>query len=254
LIQSKRFILAAMLSLGIAFLVYSPVALAAESAPRVLGTVVALGHASMKAGLDRWLPVDEKTHPVIDGAALKTEEGTISITMKDGASIEVGKRTELLVGGTIGNYWIQLQTGTLAFKLYEGIGLSVTTPSTSVVVERSSGTVENIRHTVKEEISGIITHDGKDTQVICLRGKLGVMQAAVEKLILTEGDRVAVSPQTVTQTRVQGLTPQASGTSALPTAVVQAYENPKVLFPELVTTPLEQVQTGGLEVVSENVP
>ena len=214
-----------MLLLGITFVAYSPFLLAAEGAPRFLGTVVASGNASMKAGLDRWVPVDEKTHPVVTGTALKTEDGTMSVTMKDGASIEIGKKTDLVVGGARGNYSMQLQVGTIAFKIYEGIGLSVTTPSTSVVVQRVSGAVENARHSVKDEISGIITHDGKNTQVVCLRGKFGVMQAAAETTILTEGNTVRVEgPQTVT--RAQGAASTGSGTPAASSDIVKVYENP----------------------------
>jgi ferric-dicitrate binding protein FerR (iron transport regulator) len=187
--QSRRFRRALVVLAGITLLANSPLALAADGGPRVLGTVVAVGKASMKAALDRWVPVDEKTHPVVDGTALKTEEGTMSITMKDGAGINMSKKTDVVVGGTLSNYAMRLQLGTIAFKVYEGIGFSVTTPSTTVVVQRVSSATENSRRTFKDEISGIITHDGKETQVVCLRGKFSVMLANTEPLILTEGRR-----------------------------------------------------------------
>jgi ferric-dicitrate binding protein FerR (iron transport regulator) len=258
MMSSRRYKQAAMLLLGITLFLYCPLVLAAADSPRVLGTVVASGNASMKAGLDRWMPVDQKTYPVMDGTALKTEEGTTSITMKDGATIEMGKRTDLLVNGALSNYFMRLQHGMIAFKVYEGIGLSVTTPSTSVVVQRVSGTVEKMRHTIKDEISGIITHDGKDTQVYCLRGKFSVMQAAAETMVLSEGNRVAVEdPLAVTQ--AQAAASLASVTSEPSPGVVKAYENPAKV-PEVLnqvnTAPevLYQVNTGGLEVVSEKTP
>jgi ferric-dicitrate binding protein FerR (iron transport regulator) len=258
MMSSRRCKQAAMLLLGITLLAYSPVALAAEGAPRLLGTVVASGNASMKAGLDRWVPVDEKTHPVVDGTCLKTEDGAMSVTMKDGASVEIGKRTDLVIGGALSDYSMKLQLGTIAFKIYQGTGLSVTTPSTSVVVQRVSGSVENTRHTFKDEINGIITYDGKETQVICLRGKFTVMQAAAETTTLTEGNTVTVeSPQTVTQ--AQGATSTGSGTPAASSGTVKVYENPTKV-PELAEPAktggeiLQQVQTGGLEVGSESTP
>ena len=248
MMSSRRCKQAAMLLLGITLLLYCPLVLAAADSPRVLGTVVASGNASMKAGLDRWVPVDQKTYPVMDGTALKTEEGTTSITMKDGATIEMGKRTDLLVNGALSNYSMRLQQGTIAFKVYEGIGLSVTTPSTSVVVQRVSGAIEKTRHTFKDEISGIITHDGKDTQVYCLRGKFSVMQANAENWTLTEGNRVvAESVQPFTQGGGGAL--PASGTPEASPGVAKVYENPAKV-PEL----LEQAKTGGLEVVSEKTP
>jgi hypothetical protein len=257
-----RFQFAPVLLLGLAFLVYSPVILAEESIARIIGTVVASGHASMKAGLDQWLSVDEKTYPVINGTRLRTVEGTASITTRDGAKIELGKGTELLISGALSNYSIQMQTGSIAFRIYEGIGLTVTTPSTSVVVQRVSGTIEKSRHTFKDEISGVVTHDGKDTHVICLKGKFSVINASAETLALTEGNRVALEdPKTVTQSG--GAKAIGPDTPSSTVGVVRAYENP-VRVPEIlqqgttgslnVPVILQQAQTGGQEVVSENTP
>jgi hypothetical protein len=256
--QSRRFRRALVVLAGITLLANSPLALAADGGPRVLGTVVAVGKASMKAALDRWVPVDEKTHPVVDGTALKTEEGTMSITMKDGAGINMSKKTDVVVGGTLSNYAMRLQLGTIAFKVYEGIGFSVTTPSTTVVVQRVSSATENSRRTFKDEISGIITHDGKETQVVCLRGKFSVMLANTEPLILTEGNTTpVVSPQPVTLAPTTTL--PTSGTPAAPAPTLAAYASPKVIEPitkviEPITTPLKEVETGGLEVASDPTP
>jgi ferric-dicitrate binding protein FerR (iron transport regulator) len=252
--QSRRFRRAVVVLAGITLLASSPLALAAEGGPRVLGTVVATGKASMKAALDRWMPVDDKTHPVVDGTALKTEEGNMSITMKDGAGITMSKRTDVVVGGTLSNYLMRLQLGTITFKVYEGMGLSVTTPSTTVVVQRVSAAAEKPRRTFKDEISGIITHDGKETQVICLRGRFGVVPANAETRILTEGNTVAVgSSGDAAQTQVTSLS-----ASSVPTrTLVGVYEeSPKVIEPtiEPTTTPLKEVETGGLEVASDPTP
>jgi ferric-dicitrate binding protein FerR (iron transport regulator) len=212
----------------------------------------------MKAGLDRWVPVDEKTHPVVDGTALKTEDGTMSVTMKDGASVELGKKTDLVINGATGSYLMRLQLGTIAFKIYEGMGLFVTTPSTSVVVQRVSGTIETTRHTVKNEISGIITHDGKETQVVCQRGKFGVTQAAAETLILTEGNAAVVQdPLAAAQSTAVGAQAAASpGSGAQPSsAKVVVYETPSATpSPNTNTILLQNVATGGTEVVSESSP
>jgi hypothetical protein len=253
--SSRRGRQAAMLLLGITLFFYSPLLLAATGTSPVLGSVVATGNASMKAGIDRWMSVDQKTHPVVDGTALKTEEGTTSITMKDGATIEMGKKTDLVVNGALGNYSMRLQQGTMAFKVYEGIGLFVTTPNTSVVIQRVAGTVEKAHHTFKDEISGIVTHDGKDTQVICLRGKFSVTQANAETWTLTEGNSVmAESSQALTQGGARSFA--GSGASGAAPKVV-FFENPSTV-PELNQTKaseiLQRVKTGGQEVVSEQTP
>jgi len=262
LIGSMRLDGAFILLMGIAFLMYSALALATDSAPRVLGTTVALGKASMKAGnVDRWIPVDEKTYPITDGTVLKTEDGTMSVSMKDRASFELGKKTELVVNGVTGNYSMRLQLGTVAFRIYEGMGLFVATPSTSVVVQRVSGTAENARQRAQNEVSGIITHDGKDTKVVCTRGKFGVMRAASDTLILTTGDQL-VTDSSQAFAQPGDTTSSGVGTTGTSSGVAKAYENP-AKTPEVLSSQantqnapviLNQVTTGGQEVVSENTP
>ena len=252
---SKRLKQAAMLIIGITFLVYCTSVLAAEGAPRILGTVIASGDASMKAVLDRWLALNEQTHPVVDGSAFKTAEGTTSMRMKDGATFEMGKKTDFAVNGAVGNYFAKLNTGIITFKIYQGMGLTVTTPSTSVVVQRVAGAVENVRHSVKDEISGIITYDGKETYVYCSRGKFSVMRANADALLLTEGNRTAVGdPLAATQAQVQAS--DAAMRTATPKVVF--YESPNAnASPGSSNTSvilLQKVETGGLEVSSENRP
>jgi ferric-dicitrate binding protein FerR (iron transport regulator) len=233
------------------FLAHSPLVQATEGGSKVLGTVVGMGDSRMKAALDRWVPVDEKSRPVVDGTALKTEKGSMSIIMKDGVSIDMSKGTDLLVGGITSNYSMRLQSGSITFKVYEGIGLTVTTPSTTVVVQRVSATSANSRRTFKDEISGIITHDGKETQVICLRGKFGVVPANAETRVLTEGNTVAVgSPEVSGQT--QYATTATVSVPDVPTTTAAVYESPNAFGS--TTTLLKEVETGGQEVVSEKTP
>jgi ferric-dicitrate binding protein FerR (iron transport regulator) len=198
------------------------------------------------------VPVDEKSRPVVDGTALKTEKGSMSILMKDGVAIDMSKSTELLVGGTISNYAMQLQLGSITFKVYEGIGLTVTTPSTTVVVQRVSAAAGNARRSFKDEISGIISHDGKETQVICLRGKFGVVPANAETRVLTEGNTVAVGSSEVPgQGQTQYATASVS-TPDEPARTAAIYESPSAFGS--TTTLLKEVETGGQEVVSEKTP
>lgn len=248
--QGRRGLQVLMVLAGAMLLMYSPLVQATEGGSKVLGTVVGMGDSRMKAALDRWVPVDEKSRPVVDGTALKTEKGSMSILMKDGVAIDMSKGTELLVGGTISNYAMQLQLGSITFKVYEGIGLSVTTPSTTVVVQRVSAAADNARRSFKDEISGIITHDGKETQVICLRGKFGVVPANAETRVLTEGNTVAVGSSEVPG---QGQYATASvSTPDEPARTAAIYESPKAFGS--TTTLLKEVETGGQEVVSEKTP
>lgn len=251
--QARRCLQVLMVLAGMMFLAHSPLVQATEGGSNVLGTVVGMGDARMKAALDRWVPVDEKSRPVVDGTALKTDKGSMSILMKDGVSIDMSKGTDLSVGGIAGNYAMRLQSGSITFKVYEGIGLTVTTPSTTVVVQRVSAAVANSRRTFKDEISGIITHEDKETQVICLRGKFGIVPANAETRVLTEGNTVAVGTSEVSgQTRPATVTSATLPTPDAPTRTAAVYESPNAFGP--TTTLLKEVETGGQEVVSEKTP
>jgi len=229
------------LLIAVACLMSGPFAEAAEEGLPVLGSAVGVGNASMKTALDTWMPVEGKTYPVVDGSAFKTNEGTLYIGTKDGAALELGKKTGALLRGAIKNYRMQLDIGTVGFKVYQGTGLSVSTPSTTVVVQSSSQSDEKSRRTFKDEISGIITYDGVETKVVCLKGKFAVTPSDSDTRYLTEGNMVVIGGKKGEEQAAPSAHTGGSGRLAV------SYGSP-------TTEILRTVETGGLEVVSEKKP
>ena len=136
---------------------------------------------------------------------------------------------------------MQLDMGTMAFKVYQGTGLSVKTPSTTVVVQSSSQTEEKNRRTFKDEVSGVITYDGIETKVVCIRGKFSVTPSDSDTRYLTEGNMVVIGAKQAEEQAAASA--HATGSRRL----AVSYESP-------TTEILRTVETGGLEVVSEKKP
>ena len=214
---------------------------AADESSQVLGSVVGIGGASMKTVLNTWIPVDAKTYPVVSGSAFKTSEGTMYIGMKDGATLELGKKTDALLRGATNDYRMQLDIGTVAFKVYRGTGLSVKTPGTNVVVQPSWQSEEKGRQSGKDEISGVISYDGAETRVVCFRGRIAVTPADGDTRYLTENNMVVLGAKKGEEQAA----PNAQATGSRGLAV--SYESP-------TRQVLRTVETGGLEVVSEKTP
>jgi len=227
--------------IAVACLMSGPFAWAAEGGLPVLGSVIGVGAASMKTALNTWISVEGKTYPVVDGSAFKTSEGTMYIGTQDGATLELGKKTGALLRGAIRDYRMQLDIGTVGFKVYQGTGLSVKTPSTTVVVQSSSQTEEKNRRTFKDEVSGVISYDGVETRVVCLRGKFSVTPLSSDTRYLTEGNMVVIGAKQAEEQAAPSA--QAAGSRRL----AVSYESP-------TTQVLRTVETGGLEVVSEKTP
>jgi len=161
--------------------------------------------------------------------------------MKDGATLELGKRTDALLRGATKDYRVQLDIGTVAFKVYQGTGLSVKTPSTTVVVQPSWQSEEKTRQSGKDEISGVISYDGAETRVVCFRGKIAVTPTDGDTRYLTENSMVVIGGKKGEEQAAPSA--QASGSRRL----AVSYESP-------TTQVLRTVETGGLEVVSEKTP
>jgi hypothetical protein len=214
---------------------------AADEGPQVLGSVVGIGGASMKTALNTWMPVDAKTFPVVNGSAFKTNEGTLYIGMKDGATLELGKKTDALLKGAIKDYRMQLDIGTVAFKVYHGTGLSVKTPSTTVVVQPSWQSEEKSRQSSKHEISGVISYDGVETRVVCFRGKIAVTPTDEDTRYLSENNMMVIGGK-------------KGGEQAAPSAQATGSRRLAVSYESPTTQVLRTVETGGLEVVSEKTP
>ncbi|MEW6002609.1 MAG: hypothetical protein AB1638_08200 [Nitrospirota bacterium] len=201
----KRF--NSVLSIIITLLFYSPAALSMETSLGVLGDVVGSGNTEMKTSFDRWISITGKSYPVIDGSTLRSNEGRMSVIMKDGARMEVGKDSSVTINGSRGNYIINLINGGIVFIIPDGINFSVTTPTSIVHVHSEASRARKPILTSKNGQScitkGVVIYDGKGTKIFSINGTLMIKDTTgMAAQTLTAGNTIYLS-----ETTSSGVTP-----------------------------------------------
>jgi len=73
------------------------VSYAFEGARSVCGEAVSTGDAELVTGPNSVISLKGKPFPISEGAKLRTRDGSITVIMKNGERIEVGKNSELTI-------------------------------------------------------------------------------------------------------------------------------------------------------------
>ena len=158
----------------LSLLLHSRIVLSMESSLNIIGDVVGKGVTEMKASTNRWISVSGKSFPVIDGANLRSKDGTLSLAFKDGVKVESGKNSDLIVNGSKGNYSITLGIGSIAFTVPQGVSFTVTTPNGTIMPQTAPPTIQKVSTAPQESVRGVVLYDSKGTTVMSVSGILMV--------------------------------------------------------------------------------
>lgn len=181
------------LAMGI-LLLSGQFAFSMEPSVAVLGDVVGKGTTEMKTAFGKWISVSDKAYPLVDGANLRSGEGGISSIFRDGARMEIGKNSEVIVTGSKGNYTVDLKKGKLAFSVPGGINFSLITPTSGVSTQLTPNIIQKVSTASLDYVRGIIVFDGKGTTVTAVSGTLMVKDAkGVAAYTVAAGNSVYIS-------------------------------------------------------------
>lgn len=165
------------ITLIVTFLLYSQAAFSSEPTFKILGDIVGSGKIEMQTASNKWIPLSDKAYPVVDGTHLRSGDGRMSIILRDGVRMEIGKNSDIVVSGLRGNYSINLNNGSVGFSVPQGVEFAVATPTTTVQVPTGSAIIQKVNLEVQENIRGMVTYDGKGTKVTSVSGTLMVKNA-----------------------------------------------------------------------------
>lgn len=172
---------------------YTQIAFSFESTI-ILGDIVASGNVEIKTTSGNWQSITNRSYPIVSGAHLKSGDGRMSITMKDGTRLEAGKGSEIIINGERGKYSVNLSKGPMGFSVQKGVYLSVSTPNAIVHTNESAGHVQKVVMSKKDNINGIIFVDSKGTKVIAVSGSFIVKDANASNVqMLSAGKAVHVT-------------------------------------------------------------
>ncbi|MCL5023282.1 MAG: FecR family protein [Nitrospirae bacterium] len=158
-------------------LLFGQLAFAMEPSVAILGDIVGKGSTEMRTAFGKWISVSGRAYPLIDGANLRSAEGSMSSIFRDGARIEIGRNSEIIVAGAKGNYTVDLKKGKIAFSIPEGVRFSVITPTSSVQTGLESNMIRTVNTASRDFTRGTVGYDGKGTTVTVLSGTLMVRDA-----------------------------------------------------------------------------
>ncbi len=174
-------------------LIYTPFAFSLNTPVTILGDAVGSGSAEMKTSFDKWISVAGKPYPISNGSNLRSGEGRISVTIRDGVNMEVGRNSNIIINGSRRNYTIHLLSGGMGFMVPQGVSFSVVTPTSIVKVKTRTSHVRKITFTSEDNTRGLVMFDGKGTRVLSVGGILMVKDTAGKGMqMLTSGNSLYV--------------------------------------------------------------
>ena len=165
-----------LLSMNIAFI---PQVLAQE--PLAYGEIKASGGVLIESSNGKWLKMQD-VYPLLNETKLKTGDGVVFITMKDGSRIDLSKETEAALKAQKSAYTSNLAKGTLSFKV---------TPFSTLTIVTPHATISAIPN--PSDIHGIVSCTDKGTEVRSITGKVSVSYNSQKKLLYT-GERLFATP------------------------------------------------------------
>lgn len=148
-----------------------------EPSVTILGDVVGKGSTEMKAAFNKWISISDKAYPLMDGSHLRSGAGMMSSIFRDGARMEIGKNSEIIVTGARGTYAVDLSKGKIAFSMPQGISFSVTTPTATVQTQVQPNIIQKVSTTSQDYIRGTVGYDGKGTTITAMSGTIMVRDA-----------------------------------------------------------------------------
>ena len=165
-----------------------------DSTITILGDVVGNGSTYMRAAFKQDIPLRGKPYPLIDGAHLKAGDGTMSAVFRDGAKMEVGKFSDLVVNGSRGSYVVSLEGGRIGFVIPQGTSFSVKTPNSIIQTQSAAPMIQKASHSSQNNaIKGMVSYDGKGTRVSAVSGTLTVRNGiGVALRTVSEGNAIYI--------------------------------------------------------------
>jgi len=176
--------------------VFSLVNIAGVSAQTVtvLGELQSTGKVFLSSSNGKWTPA-VPTYPLLQGAGIRTEEGSTSVFFKDGSRVDLSGDTLVYITGEMPDYSIRLAKGVIAFSIKPMSTLSVSTPSATISVNSRDSIVQKVGHNEKSSpVLGIISTNEKGTEVRNISGKITVTSASAVTKTLVTGESMLVRP------------------------------------------------------------
>lgn len=156
-----------------------------------LGEIQTSGNVFIESSNGKWMP-SGKTYPLLQGTAIKTEEGSASIHFRDGSRVAMSKNTMALIDGVASHYTIRLVQGVLAFNISPASALTVSTASADVYVNDKKGIVQKTSQETSAWHLGAVSVNERGTDIKSISGKIFVNVSASDTKLIPPGESMLI--------------------------------------------------------------
>lgn len=156
-----------------------------------LGEIKATGMVSIESSVGKWVELRD-AYPLLKSTKLKTNEGVVSITTKEGARIDLSRNTELSIDAASNSYTLTLAYGTVSFNIM---------PSSEFIIITKDATISAGRQVAGyyslvagpgaprlPNIQGMVFSDSKGTLTRSITGRINVSGKGFQAKALDSGE------------------------------------------------------------------
>jgi len=157
-----------------------------------LGEIRTTGSVFIGSSVGQWMPAG-KTYPLLQNSAIKTDNGSASLYFKDGSRVDLSDNSAAIISGSPSDYEIHLSQGIIAFNINASSSLSVTTPSTTVFINKKSALVQKVGFEKQQRTLGVISVTEKGTEISNISGKIMASLSASESKAIIPGENLLIA-------------------------------------------------------------
>ena len=184
--QINFFILCAAILLGLIFSSY----VFAQESSIAFGDIKASGNVQIQSSTGKWIEM-QPVYPLLKNTKLRTNEGIVLITTKEGSRIDISKDSELTIDAMGASYRVNLVKGTVTFNVLSSVSFAVITPEATLSVSQQVGgyytLVAGPGAPNPVTIQGMVIRNDKGTFIRDVSGRMNITHVS-KSLVLNAGE------------------------------------------------------------------
>lgn len=156
-----------------------------------IGEIIIEGSVFIESSNNQWIS-SGSAYPLLQGTAIKTENGIASLYFKDGSRVDLSKNTIAVIDGYSGDYSIKLGKGVISYNISPSASLGVETASAYININSNNDIVQKVGYEKPQRSLGIISTTDKGTEVRNIYGKMQVNISASELRQISSGETIFI--------------------------------------------------------------
>jgi hypothetical protein len=161
----------------------------AQGVSIAFGEVKSSGNVQVQSSTGKWIEM-QPVYPLLQNTKLRTNEGIVFITTKEGSRIDISKDSEITIDSMNASYRINLLKGTITFNIVSSVSFAVITQEATLSVSQQFGgyysLVAGPGAPNPVTIQGLVIRNDKGTFIRDISGKMNIAHVS-ETLVLNTG-------------------------------------------------------------------